>query len=55
MFKAVIFGMDINVSTELESQLKYRNIVVKSHKIIYTLIDDIKKFLQETKLGLKEG
>ncbi|EGR30821.1 initiation factor if-2, putative [Ichthyophthirius multifiliis] len=55
MFKAIIIGMDIQIPPELEGQIKQKNIIIKSHKIIYNLLDDIKRFLQETKFGLKEG
>ncbi|EAR93237.2 translation initiation factor IF-2 (macronuclear) [Tetrahymena thermophila SB210] len=47
LFNAKILGMDIQLSKDVEQLVKQKKIVVKSHKIIYTLIDDIKLLMEQ--------
>ncbi|KAL4465303.1 hypothetical protein ABPG74_002017 [Tetrahymena malaccensis] len=47
LFNAKILGMDIQLTKDAEQLVKQKKIVVKSHKIIYTLIDDIKLLMEQ--------
>lgn len=47
LFDAKILGMEIQLARDIEQSIKQKSISVKSHRIIYTLIDDIKLLLEE--------
>ena len=47
LFRAVILGMDVSISVDASKLLKQENLDIKLHRIIYSLLDDIKLLIED--------
>lgn len=51
MLKATILAMDVKCNTIAEQMARQNNVSIKYHRIIYSIIDEIKAMLQEKSKG----
>ncbi len=49
IFNAIILGMETDINPTEEKMAKSQKITIKNHRIIYSLIDDVKALLEEAK------
>lgn len=47
IFKGIVYGFNVQVPSKVAQLAKSKGVIIKSHNVIYKLIDDIKKQLTE--------
>jgi len=52
-FKAVLLGFNVNLSTEIEELIKSKKLKVITHNVIYQIIDDYLKHIEDLKKAIE--